>query len=172
VRTGATCHRAERRMAPLSRELAGLILPHDHYGSHLDKDCKTIDEQLEAANFAFAGKALAEVWSSMVIDTHPVIADYIEPSASEMDASSMKTASAQWRSVHVRESQYFTQAVKCDDRSCCRPPRSSFFKLFPSRFLPPPVPLLQTSDGLKAPEIGKYAEAKFASVFLTNTVIP
>ena len=23
-------------MAPLSRELAGLVLPHDHYASHLD----------------------------------------------------------------------------------------------------------------------------------------
>lgn len=119
-------------MALLSRELAGLILPHDHYGSHLDKDCKTVDEQLEAANFAFAGKALAEVWSGMVIDTHPVIAEYIEPNASEMKACDLTTVSAQWRSVHVRESQYFTQIAKCHDRSCCRSPRSSFFKLFPS----------------------------------------
>lgn len=29
-------NRAERRMAPLSRELSGLILPHEHYGTHLD----------------------------------------------------------------------------------------------------------------------------------------
>ncbi len=29
-------NRAERRMAPLSRELSGLILPHDRYGTHLD----------------------------------------------------------------------------------------------------------------------------------------
>uniref|UniRef100_A0A182W7W0 Uncharacterized protein n=1 Tax=Anopheles minimus TaxID=112268 RepID=A0A182W7W0_9DIPT len=29
-------NRVERRMAPLSRELVGLVLPHDHYGSHLD----------------------------------------------------------------------------------------------------------------------------------------
>ena len=26
----------EPRMAPLSHELAGLVLPHDHYGNHLD----------------------------------------------------------------------------------------------------------------------------------------
>ena len=30
-------NRVERKMAPLSRELSGLILPHDRYGSHLDK---------------------------------------------------------------------------------------------------------------------------------------
>lgn len=29
-------NRVERRMAPLSRDLAGLVLPHDHFGSHLD----------------------------------------------------------------------------------------------------------------------------------------
>lgn len=33
-------NRAERRMAPLSRELAGLILPHDRYGTHLDSQGK------------------------------------------------------------------------------------------------------------------------------------
>ena len=27
-------NRVERRMAPLSKELSGLILPHDNYGSH------------------------------------------------------------------------------------------------------------------------------------------
>ena len=29
----------ERRMVPLSRDLSGVILPHDHYDSHL-KGCK------------------------------------------------------------------------------------------------------------------------------------
>jgi len=101
--------------------------------SHLDNDCKTIDEQLEAANFAFAGKALAEVWSSMANDTHHVVAEYIEPSASETEACNMTTASAHWQNVHVSESQYFTQIGKCDDRSCCRSPHSSFFH--PDSFL-------------------------------------
>jgi hypothetical protein len=31
----------ERRMAPLSHDIAGLILPHDHYGSHLDSRGKS-----------------------------------------------------------------------------------------------------------------------------------
>ena len=41
----------ERRMAPLSHDIAGLILPHDSFGSHLHADDKTIDEDLEKKNF-------------------------------------------------------------------------------------------------------------------------
>jgi len=40
-------NRVERKMAPLSRELSGLILPHDHYGSHLDKKGDTVDPNLK-----------------------------------------------------------------------------------------------------------------------------
>lgn len=55
-------------MAPLRRELSGLIIPHDHFGSHLDSNNKTIDENLERNNFEFAGKTLGEVWSNLRID--------------------------------------------------------------------------------------------------------
>jgi len=54
-------NRVERHMAPLSRELSGLILPHEHFGTHLDADGRTIDEELEKANFSFAGRTLSEV---------------------------------------------------------------------------------------------------------------
>ena len=36
----------ERRMSNLSKELSGVILPHDHFGTHLDHNNKTIDEEL------------------------------------------------------------------------------------------------------------------------------
>ena len=49
----------ERRMAPLSRELIGVIFDHEHYGCHLNSAKQTIDQELEKRNFAFAGKALA-----------------------------------------------------------------------------------------------------------------
>lgn len=48
-------------IAPLSRELAGLILPHDLSGSHLDERGVTIDKHLERSYFEFAGNVLAEV---------------------------------------------------------------------------------------------------------------
>ncbi|CAH1111574.1 unnamed protein product [Psylliodes chrysocephalus] len=51
----------ERRMAPLSWELASLILPHDHFGSHLDERGVTLDEHLERSNFEFAGNVLAKI---------------------------------------------------------------------------------------------------------------
>lgn len=70
-------NRVERRMAPLSRELAGLILPHDYFGSHLGERGVTIDDHLERSNFEFAGNVLAEVWSSMEIDDYNVNAKYV-----------------------------------------------------------------------------------------------
>ncbi|GBP13462.1 hypothetical protein EVAR_4216_1 [Eumeta japonica] len=39
-------NRVERRMAPLSRDLSGLILPHDSYGTHMDEQGKTTDLDL------------------------------------------------------------------------------------------------------------------------------
>ncbi|KAJ6639411.1 hypothetical protein Bhyg_12155 [Pseudolycoriella hygida] len=54
-------NRVERRMAPLSKALCGIILPHDHFGTHLDDQGRTIDIGLEKTNFSFAGTALAEV---------------------------------------------------------------------------------------------------------------
>ena len=51
----------ERCMAPLSKELAGVLLPHEHYGSHLDASGKTINDDLECRNFQHAGNTLAQV---------------------------------------------------------------------------------------------------------------
>ena len=41
----------ERRMAPLSHDLVGLILPHDHYATHLNSSGKTVHEELEKKIF-------------------------------------------------------------------------------------------------------------------------
>ena len=41
----------ERRMAPLSHDLEGIILLHDHFGDHMDSSGKTIDEDLEKRTF-------------------------------------------------------------------------------------------------------------------------
>ena len=52
----------ERRMAALSKELAGIELHHDHCGSHLDTAGRTLDDDLERQNFRHAGETLAEVY--------------------------------------------------------------------------------------------------------------
>lgn len=69
----------ERRMAPLSKDLCGVILPHDVYGSHLNKSGKTVDIELEKKNFKKCGELLADLWSERVIDGYPVVAEYVSP---------------------------------------------------------------------------------------------
>ena len=67
-------NRVERRMAPLSREIAGLILPYNSFGSHLDDNGKTVDNELEKKNFQHAGEIL---WSKVVVDGCPTVSEYI-----------------------------------------------------------------------------------------------
>lgn len=96
-------------MAPLSRDLAGLILDHEKLGKHLNQKAETIDVELERKNFDHAGRVLAEIWSETVIDNFPTIAKYVEPENSEIDGS--ERVSAEWKSIHVRESHYFLQVT-------------------------------------------------------------
>lgn len=63
-------------MAPLSKHLSGLILEHDHFGSHLDNNKKTTDAKLELQNFEHAGQLLANICSEMHIDGYAVHAEY------------------------------------------------------------------------------------------------
>jgi hypothetical protein len=141
-------------MAPLSHDLAGLILPHAHFGSHLNSQGETIDDELEKRNFAHAGKILAEVWSGTIIDECPVVAEYIEePENAETDQLLEKNAV--WHSRHVQESQYMLQIVKCNDRSCCNQFRSSLLSVLPERFIKAPIPIKPTPDGLKYDMSGK-----------------
>lgn len=160
-------------MAPLSRELTGVILPHDNFGSHLDNQGRTVDAELEKKNFQKAGEILAEIWNDVIlyiIDEYPVVAKYILPEHSEILNFDNSVKDMVWRAKHVRESQYFTQIVKCTDEKCCTRARSDYFKIVPQRFLPPPLPLLQTTNGLTCPNFPisdpENQSYSFPSVFL------
>jgi hypothetical protein len=72
-------------MAPLSHDLAGLILPHDHFGSHLSDSGGTINIELEKLNFRKAGQILAETWNQSIIDGFTCFAEYINPPATSED---------------------------------------------------------------------------------------
>ena len=65
-------HFIERRKSPLSKELAGIIVPHYSYGSHFDGNGRTIDGGKVLQNFKKAGETLVEIWSSAKIDEYPV----------------------------------------------------------------------------------------------------
>lgn len=160
-------NRVERRMAPLSNQLAGLVLDHEHYGSHLDSQLRTTDGELEKSNFAHAGNTLADVWNELSIDDFPVIAEYIDPEDSEL--TNVVEKSGEWFASHVRSSQYCLQIVKCRDGTCCKPFRSSLQSVLTDRFMPPPIPLYQSDFGLKAPTPGS-SDKRFGSLFVLKTL--
>ena len=85
-------------MPPLSRSMSGLILPHDHFGSHLNPNGKTIDTDLEKKNFGYAGNVHASLWSELVIDNHPVVAEYIDPDCSALKENCLLTKNEHWLS--------------------------------------------------------------------------
>ena len=74
----------EGRIGSFKQRTGRAYSPHDHYGTHLDEQGRTIDAELEKSNFRYAGETLAAVWNGMVIDQHPVIAEFIEPNQSEL----------------------------------------------------------------------------------------
>ena len=72
---------SERRMVKLSKELSGVILEHDKFGSYLVAKCVTVDKDLELKSFEHAGRTLAEIKSGLVIDGNPVVAEFVEDDA-------------------------------------------------------------------------------------------
>ena len=106
----------ERGMAPLSHDIAGLILPHDSFGSHMDANGKTIDEDLEKRNFCKAAGILLEVWSNAVIGGHPVDCSAIPLYQNFIPP----TPDPKWVSRHVLPTRHSLQIVECDDTKCCK----------------------------------------------------
>jgi hypothetical protein len=157
-------------MAPLSKELSDLISPHDDFGTHLDNSGRTIDDELEENFLEHAGRVLAKIWSNLVVDKFPCVAKYVNPSNSEIFLSNIVNQDQNWFDVQVKTNQYFTQIVKCQDESCCSKPRSSYFSIVPGRFLPPPLPISQTSEGLKIPERSKTESYFFPSLFVSQSL--
>ena len=100
---------------------------------------------------------LAEVWSSTVIDTHAVVAEYLPPST---NLYKPHDPNEQWKSKHVRQSQYCLQIVKCDDINCCSPLRTNLKSILADGFLPPPIPYECTNIGInygeKSRNIGSF----------------
>ena len=150
-------NKVERRMASLSKDTSGIILPFDKFGSHLDKSNKTNNLELEKKNFAAAGEILASVWSETVIDNFPVVAKWIDPAEGSL---SFGNAEQKWIDNHVSQSRYILQIVKCKDLSCCTASRTNYDELLGSRFIPPPVPLKVGNAG---PNV--HAEGKFGGLF-------
>ena len=163
-------NRVERRMVKLSKELSGVILEHDKFGSHLDAKGVTVDKDLELKNFEYVRRTLAEVWSGLAIDGNPVVAEFIQDDAPVI----MRTKSEGWKACHVRQSQYFLQTVKCTDPKCCSSFQSSYLKVVPKRFLPPPLPVVHMRNGIGWAKDDKDAIylSLYQNISLQNTLMP
>lgn len=164
----------ERRMATLSKHLAGVILPYDSYGSHLDSQHRTVDKQLELKNFEKAAEVLEQCWKDIVVNGYKTKVSYVSPDNSEIETPPEEPE--EWKAKHVQTSKYATQIAKCFDRSCCSAPRSSWFNVNPERFIPAPVrlkahslePSMDPSDD--GHFIGTFQSAHFGKVFFEDKI--
>ena len=57
-----------RRMAPLSKDTSGIILPLDPSKILLNTSNKIVDVEFETKKFKAAGEILPEIWSKLIID--------------------------------------------------------------------------------------------------------
>lgn len=119
-------------MAVLSQMTSGVILKENHFGTHLNDQGKTID--LEKTNFQHAAENLSEIWSSLVIDGHPVDCSYVQPPADGKRDFNLGQMDQVWYFHNVRTSQYLTQIVKCNSKDCCGEHRSDLTTVLKSRF--------------------------------------
>ena len=122
----------ERRMAPLSADMAGLVLSHETYGSHLSKSGKTKDKELELRNFMAAQETLAAIWANTCINNHPTVTRAVAPA----EKPPLPPVDLSWVSRHVRQSKYLTIIIRCLDPACCPPCKSPIRELLGAGFLP------------------------------------
>lgn len=169
-------NRAERRMYHLSRALTGVVLPVDTYGTHLQNG-KTIDTELEVKNFNAAGEVLGKLFEELVIDDYSVTSEYI--SKPPLEETRSYKASPAFRAAHMFESQYMTSYMKCEDRSCCSPPKTSVLSFFPHRRIPALIPVTPSQIGPVALKLEHDVFKKdlrfldpFARIVMEQTVAP
>ena len=136
-------HFIERRMMPLSKELAGIVLRHDSFGNHLDENGKTIDDVKELQNSRKAGETLSEIWSKMTIDDFEVSAKSLDPSDDSKAYHDFRDSKIgkNWLETHVYISKYCLQIEKCNNIECCQPMRSNVQEVLGGKFLPAPLAL-------------------------------
>ena len=81
----------------------------------------------------------------------PTVSAYVD---SEVNVDVIKK-DEDWISKHVTQSQFCLQIMKCDSYACCIPFRSSIKSVLENSFLPPPILLAQTADGIVWADSGK-----------------
>ncbi|CAG8846460.1 6398_t:CDS:2, partial [Gigaspora margarita] len=158
----------ERSMLSLSKKVAGITLPIDHFGNHLDSQGNVQDYELGLQNFHYAGQALADLWRRDLIYGKPVFAKYVDgqtnpfsnilSSINENELENKKneensennddlSVAWSWIESHCNLYRYSLDIRKCNNLLCCSPKRAEEAVALLSasnRFLPP---LIKEKDG-------------------------
>ncbi|CAB4437126.1 unnamed protein product [Rhizophagus irregularis] len=157
----------ERGMETLSGKLAGITLPIDHFGSHLNTQGKVIDPELALQNFWYAGESLCDIWSRDLIFGKSVDAR-TKPAKKKQDKGDDSPECFvpwSWIENHCNLCQYSLDIKRCANTSCCGPScakEAMDFLLLNNGFLPPvtkgrdghftsAIHLLEYYDHLKIP---------------------
>ncbi|CAJ0643233.1 11507_t:CDS:2 [Entrophospora sp. SA101] len=130
----------ERGMATLSGKLAGITLPIDHYGTHLNIQGKVINPDLALQNFRYAGEALCNIWHHDLIFGKSVDARYVEELVNPFENLQFEGTEKEkiekgidstecfvpwsWIENHCNLCQYSIDIKRCMNRSCCKPSRA------------------------------------------------
>ena len=107
----------KRSMASLSTKLAGITLPVDKFGSHLDSQGKVVDDELARRNFEFSGKSLCDLWKRDEIYGKPVIVEYVDQENQQF--AETQSISWEWLENHTQICRYSLDIKKCKNRQCC-----------------------------------------------------
>jgi len=163
----------ERSMCTLSGKLAGITLPIDKFGSHLNSQGKVINPELAKKNFCYAGEALCTLWNKDQIFGKPVLTQYIAENTvsiegrEQVNGENVEESEISWKWIenHTQICRYSLDIKKCKDISCCNPIKheeSAAFLAENNGFLPPvskgqdghflnPIHILQYVNKLKLP---------------------
>ena len=98
-------------MAPLSKALAGLAIPIDSCGSHLNQNGENIDPELEKKNFKVAGKIFSQIWEELVLDGKLVKTEYVKN-----ELITTHRYDKYWVFKHRRISQYMLQLIQLSSK--------------------------------------------------------
>ena len=91
-------------------------------------------------NFGYAGEILAKIWSSIIIDGHPVLAEFV----SDLFKKKLRNLKNGRVNTFANHS-IFLQIIKCKDSKCCSPFGLNYLNVVKDRFLPPPISVTRTT---------------------------
>ncbi|CAG8530480.1 7001_t:CDS:2, partial [Gigaspora margarita] len=106
-------------MCTLSEKLAGIELPIDKFGSHLNSWSVVIDEDLARYNFEFAGQYLCEIWKCDNINGKQVYINYVDHNENPFQNNEKDSIIWLWIECHIQICHYSLNVRKCSNQSCC-----------------------------------------------------